>query len=205
MRILIAEDEPVSRALLDEVLTEWGHTVATAADGTTAWEVLQLPGAPPLVLLDWQMPGMDGIEVCRKLRKLPAAVSPYVIFLTGRQDKASIVAALGAGANDYICKPFDADELHARIDVGVRMVELEERLAERIRDLEESQAHIRRLQGILPICVYCKKVRDDRNAWSQIEAYVMQHSEARFSHGVCPDCLEKVKKEFLADLGVPQQ
>jgi sigma-B regulation protein RsbU (phosphoserine phosphatase) len=207
MRMLIAEDEPVSRCLLEDLLVDWGHEVVAAPDGLTAWALLRSDRAPKVALLDWQMPGMDGVEVCRKVRTLPSAQPLYVIFLTARQDKASIVSALEAGANDFISKPFDADELRARVNVGARMVELQQNLAERIRQLEESQAHVKRLQGILPICAYCKKVRNDQNYWQQVESYLADKADVLFSHGICPECLDKALDQAREELGIayPEQ
>lgn len=196
MKVLIAEDEPVTRCLLAELLTEWGHSVMACADGLAALEGLQSEDAPKLAILDWQMPGLDGVEVCRRLRAKPTAQAPYVILLTVRQEKNSIVIGLDAGANDYISKPFDTDELRARVNVGVRMVELQHQLARQVRDLEKALAHIKHLQGILPICMYCKKIRNDQNYWQQVESYVGEHSAARFSHGICPECLVKAEQEI---------
>src|SRR5581483_6612864 len=104
--------------------------------------------------------------------------------------------ALEAGGNDYVTKPFDSEELHARVNVGIRMVELQQSLAERIR-------HIKRLQGILPICMYCKKVRNDQQYWKQVETYLAEHTDVQFSHCICPDCLDKVMRQARAELGLP--
>src|SRR2546427_2840413 len=131
MRILIAEDDAVIRAILEAGLASWGHEVVTCADGTQAWEALQGEEAPRLALLDWMMPGMDGPQICRKLRQTPGTEAVYVILLTGRDRREDIVAGLEAGANDYVTKPFDHDELRARLRVGVRMVELQKRSEER--------------------------------------------------------------------------
>ena len=197
MRILIAEDDAVIRAILEAGLASWGHEVVTCADGTRAWEALQGEEGPRLTLLDWMMPGMDGPQICRKLRQTPGTEAVYVILLTGRDRREDIVAGLEAGANDYVTKPFDHDELRARLRVGVRMVELQKLLADRVRDLEVAMANVKQLRGLLPICSYCKKVRDDNNYWQQVEAYVGRHSEAEFSHSICPDCYETIVKPEL--------
>ncbi len=198
MRVMIAEDDAVARVMLEDLLLDWGHQVVAAADGLAAWECLQGPEAPRLVLLDWQLPSLDGVEICRRVRKLEVGQPPYIIFLTGRQDKASTIAGLEAGANDYVRKPFDEGELHARIDVGIRMLELQQHLSQRIRELEESQAHIKRLQGIIPICSYCKKIRNDKNYWQQVESYITENAGVLFSHGICPACFETVMAELQA-------
>lgn len=202
MKILIADDDAICRSMLEDLLTEWGHEVVAVADGTAAWQVLESPEAPPLAVLDWMMPGLDGVTVCQKVRALSRPLLPHLILLTSRQDKGSIVTGLQAGADDYVCKPFDPDELRARIDVGIRIVGLQRSLAERVRELEEALDHIKRLQGILPICSYCKKVRNDQNYWQQVESYVSEHSEARFSHGICPECLPRVLAEMRRELGI---
>lgn len=205
MKVLIAEDDPVSCCLLEELLTEWGHEVVAFFDGLAALERMQSEGAAKLAILDWQMPGMDGVEVCRRLRHRPTDQPPYLILLTVRQEKASIISGLEAGANDYIAKPYDSDELRARLNVGIRMVELQHRLAEHVRELENALAHVKQLQGILPICMYCKKVRNDQNYWQQVESYIGEHSQARFSHGLCPECAEKAMQAARAELGIDEQ
>lgn len=202
MKILIADDEPVSRCLLEELLTDWGHEVVACSDGVPALEHMQSDNAPKLAILDWQMPSLDGVEVCRRVRAAPVAIPPYLILLTVRQEKGSIVIGLDAGANDYISKPFDADELQARVNVGVRMVELQQHLAQRIRDLEAALAHVRQLQGILPICMGCKKIRNDQDYWQQVESYIGERSQARFSHCLCPECLGKAMQTARQELGI---
>ncbi len=190
MRILIAEDDAVSRRLLEATLSKWGHDVVVACDGAEAWRGLEGPDAPPLAILDWMMPDMDGTEVCRRVRAAASPTPPYLILLTALGGRQDIVAGLTAGANDYITKPFDRGEMQARLQVGIRMVELQRALAARVRDLEQALAQVKRLQGLLPICSYCKKVRKDGNYWQQVETYVSEHSEAQFSHGICPGCWE---------------
>jgi DNA-binding response OmpR family regulator len=202
MRILIADDEPVSRCLLEELLAEWGHEVVACGDGVAALQALRDAEAPQLAILDWQMPGLDGVEVCRQLRAAPSAQPPYLILLTVRQEKESIIAGLEAGANDYLTKPFDAGEMRARVAVGSRMLELQQSLAERVRELENALTHIKRLQGILPICCYCKKIRNDQNYWQRVEGYIAEHSEARFTHGICPECMPRVMEEAQRELGI---
>lgn len=128
------------------------------------------------------------MEVCRRVRALAAAEPPYLLVLTGRDRKRGVVEALQAGSDDYVTKPFDADELRARVDVGVRVIGLQRQLAERVRELETALAHVKQLQRIVPICMYCKKIRDDANFWQEVERYISAHSDTRFSHSVCPDC-----------------
>lgn len=197
MRVLIAEDDAVSRTFLAATLRKWGYDVSTFPDGSQAWQELESGEAPDLLILDWMMPGLDGLEVCRRLRQKFPALPIYIILLTARTGREDVVQGLLTGADDYITKPFDREELRARVQVGRRVIELQKALAARVGELEKALKHITQLQGLLPICSYCKRVRNDRNYWQQIETYVSEHSEAQFSHGICPDCWEKVVKPEL--------
>ena len=199
MKVLIAEDEIVSRRLLESALPRWGYDVITATDGEEAWTLLQEPDAPAIMVLDWLMPRLDGVEICRRIRAHPRLSSVYIILLTSRAAIEDVVQGLEAGANDYITKPFDAAELRARMQVGVRVVNLQTTLAERVREVEEALSRVKQLQGLLPICSYCKKIRDDQNYWHQVESYVGKHTDARFSHGICPECTEKFRVELTTN------
>jgi DNA-binding response OmpR family regulator len=193
MKVLIAEDEPVSRRLIEASLRKWGYDVIVTQDGHQAWEVLQRPDAPSLVVLDWLMPGIDGLDLCRKLRAMPGRESSYILLLTAKGEKTDLVKGLEAGADDYVTKPFDAGELKARLHVGGRVVTLQQRLTENVRELTEALHRVKQLQGLLPICAYCKKIRDDQNYWHKVENYIGSHADVRFSHGVCPECTDKIK------------
>lgn len=199
MRILVAEDDPVTRRILESTLGRLGWDVITAPDGSGAWGILQtLKGkdAPDLVLLDWMMPGLDGIEICRKLRTTPGFELIYVILLTSRTGKEDLAMGLAAGANDYITKPFDPAELESRVRVGQRMVKLQTSLAARIKELETALGEVSRLQGLLPICSYCKKVRNEDNYWEQVEAYITSTSDVEVTHSICPSCSERMMREI---------
>lgn len=200
MRILVAEDSGVSRLLLERHLQSWGHEPVMTANGAAAWEILQREDAPPLAILDWMMPGIDGLEVCRRARARTAAGPLYIILLTARTDPQDTIDGLGAGADDFVTKPFDAAELRARVGVGVRVVALQAELAGRIADLEQALARVDQLHGILPVCSYCKQVRSDGDSWQQMEAYVSAHSAVRFSHGVCPKCVKTVLQPELEEM-----
>jgi CheY-like chemotaxis protein len=191
MRILIAEDDAMLRHVLQSALVGWGYEVVVAADSGEAWRELQRADAPPMAVLDWMMPELDGPEVCRRVRELGLPVQPYLVLLTSRGASEDIVSGLEAGADDYIIKPFQREELRARVHVGVRVVELQRHLADRVKALEEALAQVKQLQGMLPICSWCKKIRDDQNYWQQIETYLSERSEAQFTHSICPDCREK--------------
>ncbi|MBW2455836.1 MAG: diguanylate cyclase [Deltaproteobacteria bacterium] len=144
MRTLIAEDDLTSRTMLAAVLSKCGYEVVETVDGHGAWEALQRADAPQLVILDWMMPGMDGLEVCRKLRAMDTDCPPYVIMLTALADKERLVTALNAGADDYMVKPFEIAELQARIAVGARIVNLQQRLAREATTDELTGLHNRR-------------------------------------------------------------
>src|SRR5579885_544556 len=135
MRILLAEDDLIPRRMLQAALTGWGHEVVAVADGLAAWDALREPTGPKLAILDWMMPGLDGPEVCRRLRELPTQEPVYVILLTGRGAKTDIVAGLEAGASDYVTKPFEPEELRARVRVGEQVLGLQAQLAGRVREL----------------------------------------------------------------------
>jgi DNA-binding response OmpR family regulator len=198
LRILIAEDDVVSRRILERLLLKWGHEVVTTLDGDEAWQALSEADAPHLAILDIMMPGVDGLEICRRVRKGSGAITPYIILLTAKHGASEIVKGIEAGADDYLTKPYNGDELRARVQVGVRIVELQTRLAGRVRELEGALEHVRQLQGILPICSYCKKIRGDSDYWQTVESYIADHSEAEFSHGICPTCYETTVKDQLA-------
>jgi phosphoserine phosphatase RsbU/P len=197
VRILIAEDDAVSRRYLEMTLRKWGYEVVVTADGEEAWHVLKSPPAPGVAILDWIMPKMDGLEVCQKVREGAGTVRTYIILLTSREGVSDTVRGLESGADDYLTKPFDADELRARVGVAVRVAQLQRSLEDRVRQLEDALARVKQLQGLLPICSYCKKIRDDQNYWQQVEGYISEHSEAQFSHGICPDCFAKYVKPDL--------
>ena len=198
--ILIAEDDPTSRAMLSAMLEKSGYRVEACVNGCEAWARLLAADAPKLAVLDWVMPEMDGIEVVRRLHARSDELGPlYLIILTSKSDKADIVAGLEAGADDYLAKPFDLGELNARIRVGLRVLAMQRKISRQVEELRKALEHIKTLQGIIPICSYCKKIRDDQGYWSQVEVYISKHSKADFSHGICPDCLQKHFGDFLKD------
>jgi sigma-B regulation protein RsbU (phosphoserine phosphatase) len=203
MRVLIAEDDAVSRRLLEATLDKFGYEVVVAADGAEAWGELQRADAPRLAILDWMMPEIDGVELCRRIRSRPTTTPPYLILLTAKSEKVDVVAGLDSGANDYLTKPFDRAELRARVQVGAHVMELQSNLAARVRELEDALSQVRQLQGLLPICSYCKKIRDEKNYWQRVDSYLSEHSGVVFSHGICPDCYE-LEKLVIAERRLAQ-
>jgi len=172
----------------------------TVANGAEAWQVLSADSPPSLLVLDWMMPEIDGLEVVRRLRGSPRNRGAYVILLTSRDSRSDVVQGLEAGADDYISKPFNPPELRARVEVDVRVLGLQQVLAARVHDLEDALSRVKRLQGLLPICSNCKQIRDDQNYWQQVDEYISEHSEAAFSHGICPECHARAVSTEFSDL-----
>ena len=178
VKILLVEDDAVARAVLRKALQRQGHEVIEAKDGEEAWKKLE---AEPVrvVVSDWMMPKMDGLEFCRRLRARPEAEYVYFILITANSaDSANRNEAADAGVDDFLAKPLDVEELWMRLRVAERIL----RYATQVRQLEE----------LLPICSYCKKIRDDGNYWQQMESYINERTGSEFSHSVCPDCLSSV-------------
>jgi phosphoserine phosphatase RsbU/P len=198
MRILIADDDAVSRHILQALLASWCYEVVVAQDGAQAWEILQQSDAPLLAILDWMMPGRDGVDICRQVRAREKSRRTYILMLTAKECVEDVVTGLEAGADDYLAKPFDHQELRARLSVGARILQLQADLTTHISELEIALANVKRLEGLLPICCYCQSIRRDKNYWQKVEVYLTEHSEAQFSHGICPDCLERVVKPEIA-------
>ncbi len=189
MRVLIAEDDLTSRKVLKTVVERLGYGVVLTGDGNEALEAMLGPNGPRIALLDWEMPGLSGVEVCRTIREKDPEDRPYLIMVTGKADARDLVAGFEAGADDYVTKPFAGSELKARLGAGIQILELQARLEEKIAELKEALDRVRTLEGIVPICMHCKRVRDTDNYWQQVEVYVSSHSKAQFSHGLCEECM----------------
>ncbi len=177
MNILVAEDDNVSRKILHRNLTRLGHTLIEASNGTEAWALLEKQPIR-IVVSDWMMPEMNGLELCRRLRERKDPNYTYFILLTARQGDENHREAMAAGVDDFLTKPLDREELEIRL-----------RVAERILGFA---TQVRQLKELLPICMYCKKIRDDQNYWKILEEYIHQYTGSDFSHGICPDCYEKI-------------
>lgn len=197
MRILIAEDEKVTRLRLERALQEWGFEIETVSDGQAAWDRLCGENPPRLCIFDWLMPLIEGPDLCRRVRDKFPEESFYLILLTARQGVEDLIEGLTAGADDYVSKPFVAGELRSRINVGVRVLGLEQLLAKKVRQLEMALEDVKQLRGLLPICSYCNKIRNDNDYWEQVDSYITRHSEVEFSHSICPACYEKHVQPML--------
>lgn len=162
MRALVADDDRVAATLISEALIAWGYDVIVAHDGHAAWEAIAAEPAPSIAVLDWEMPGLDGPAICRRLRSEPSRAHLYVLLITVRGDRQDIVTGLGAGADDYVVKPVDLNELRARIQVGERVVTLQNRLADKVSQLELSLARARHVKG--PVAVYPTRLQDVQRA-----------------------------------------
>jgi DNA-binding response OmpR family regulator len=196
MHVLIAEDDRVTGELLVRTLQRWNYEATLVGDGTEAWARLRTSRDATLAILDWMMPGIDGPDVCRRVRaELPDA-NMYLLLVTARESRNDVVAGLDAGADDYVIKPFDPEELRARVAVGARVLGLQQKLAERVNELQEALANVKQLRGLLPICSYCKRIRGDDQYWQQVEGYIADHSDAQFSHGICPSCFATISAEL---------
>lgn len=177
MKVLIAEDDRTSRALLHGALLKLGYEVVEAVNGASAWDALGRTGARTVVS-DWVMPDIDGLELCRRVRERKEAPYVYFILLTGKMlGPGHYVEAMEEGVDDFLTKPLDVDALRIRLRVAERIVHLTER--------------VRTLEGILPMCAYCRRIRDGRGAYQGLEEYVSAQTPTQFSHGVCPDCAKK--------------
>lgn len=201
MKILIAEDDMTSHRVLKAVLEKWQFDVIPAENGRQAWDILNGDDSIDCAVLDWMMPELDGLEVIGKIRASEKLKGMYIILLTAKGQASDVVAGLDAGANDYITKPFNKEDLKARIRVGERVVHLQRELKGRIAELEAAINQIKTLKGLIPMCASCKKIRDDSGYWEEVEEYVMKHSEAEFSHGICPECMNKLYPEYFDKTG----
>lgn len=178
MKILAVEDDTVARMVLRKALDTLGHEVIEAGNGEEAWQRLNQEPVR-VVVSDWLMPKMDGLELCRQIRARAGAEYLYFILLTGNNATAENQReAAEAGVDDFLTKPLNVEELWRRLRVAERIL----RYATQVQQLEE----------MLPICSYCKKIRDDKNYWQQIEGYINQRTGSEFSHSVCPECYNRV-------------
>ncbi len=189
MKILIAEDDPVSVKILQFTLEHYGHEVVSAADGEEAWQLFDRDPVR-VVVSDWMMPRVDGLELCQKVRSRPKTDYTYFILLTAiNTGRENLRKAMDAGIDDFLTKPLDREAVMMRLRVAERILEF--------------TTQIRQLKELIPICMYCKRVRDDQDYWQQVESYIHAHTGSNFSHGICPECFNKQIGILPARSGVP--
>jgi sigma-B regulation protein RsbU (phosphoserine phosphatase) len=184
--IVVADDDAVGRELVSRILEKAGHSTVSAADGAHAWELIQSV-KPPLAVLDWDMPHLTGLDVVRRIKLTVDRTPPYVLLLTSRTEVRDRVRGLTGGADDYLTKPFEPAELVARVQVGLRVVQLQRSLSARVAELEHALAHVNRLEQLLPICAHCKRIQSGED-WHDLEGFLASSTGVRFSHGACPAC-----------------
>ncbi|MGE0085198.1 MAG: response regulator [Desulfococcaceae bacterium] len=189
-RILVVDDEPWNLQIMRQILRD-RYDAFFATDGQKALELTEKM-LPDIILLDIMMPGMDGYRVCELLKSNEVSREIPVLFISSLSDTGDKVKAFEAGGVDYVSKPFQKQEVLARISTHLNSRSLQKRLKEKVAELEEALANIKTLKGLLPICSHCKKIRDDQGYWKQIEVYIQNHSDALFSHSICPDCIEEI-------------
>ena len=191
-KILIVDDSPANIETLNETL-ENEFDIYFATDGNDALQKVHLLG-PDLILLDIMMPVMDGFEVCRRLKENEQFRDIPVIFITALDQPEDESKGLVLGAADYVTKPFNPDLVLLRVRNHLKLKNQRDTLELRTLELEKVLSEIKVLQGIIPICAYCKNIRDDQGYWNQVEKYVSDHTDAKFSHGICPTCFEREMK-----------
>jgi DNA-binding response OmpR family regulator len=184
MKIIIVDDEPVARAILQHALETLGHEIIAAGNGLEAWEVFDREPVR-LIVSDWKMPKLDGLGLCEKVRDRKKTLYTYFILLTSQDTRPeNYKLAMDAGVDDFLTKPFDRPTIEMRL-----------RVAERILGFT---TEIRQLQGLIPICAYCRKIQNDASYWQLVETYISEQTGCDFTHGMCPECAEK----FLAEINL---
>ena len=172
----IVEDDSSTRRLLENLTSLLGYKIESYADGSEAWDAFSATH-PQIVISDWKMPGMDGLELCRRLRERQSDTYTYFILVTAqRRSRSNMETALEAGVDDFLKKPIGSEEIWNRL-----------RVAERILSFNRQ---VKTLESLIPICAYCKKVRNDDDLWEQIEQYVNERTGADFTHSICPPCMD---------------
>ncbi|MBI4469645.1 MAG: response regulator transcription factor [Acidobacteria bacterium] len=196
MRILIADDDSGMRLSLEERLTSWGYRVVSCVDGEEALMTLLSPSAPSVGILDWTMPGYEGPEICPRVRQRSRSSKPYLILLTARNSRDDIVEGLISGADDYVAKPYDARELWARLQLALRVVNLQDRLTE-LEATRQAIAGPQTFGDLLPLCAHCKGIRNDQEDWQSLESFLGSRDGLQFTHSICPDCIAEVYEPTL--------
>ena len=187
MKVLAVEDQASAAIFLLAVLRATGFEAEHVEDSTQALARITA-GGYRVVVSDWMMPEIDGLELCKKVRALGGAYVYFILVSSRKVTKENRQKALDAGVDDFLVKPIDPDELSMRLHVAERIIGL--------------AAQVKQLESFIPICGYCKKIRDDQRYWQEVETYFRKHQGTQFSHGVCPDCYERFLVPQLEKLGI---
>ena len=199
--VLYVEDEPITRSAVARMLKRRVEILYEAENGKEGLELFK-QHRPNIVISDIRMPVLDGIEMSKEIKLLDK--NSKIILTTAHSDASILLDSIEVGVDKYILKPLDMDALYAAMDQCAATVMLERQIQQQNREkdeliakLQEALENVKKLSGLIPICANCKKIRNDEGYWRQIEGYISEHSEARFSHGICPDCAKKIYSEFL--------
>jgi PleD family two-component response regulator len=187
--VLIVDDIPTNIRIVADTLDGKGFSVAIAQSGEEALKIAERI-RPDIILMDVVMPEMDGFETCQRLKQNEATRAIPVIFMTALDDPEYVMKGFDVGGVDYIAKPVRIQEVLARVTTHLRLRNMQKQLETQNAQLHEALDNIKTLKGLLPICANCKKIRDDQGYWKQIEAYIEDHSDALFTHGLCPECVK---------------
>lgn len=192
MKILIAEDEFTTRMMVQVSLENWGYTVTSVTNGQDAWAKLKNSDAPNIAILDWEMPELDGVEVCRRVKEMELDNPPYIILLTGRDSNTDIVRGFDAGADDYMTKPFNNNELQARVRVAERLVRTQSSLTATVAELKEALNQLEMLESGIEICDSCMAIFSPYDGeWHSTNDVIKNGADPRFIVVTCPECQQK--------------
>lgn len=189
--VLVAAGDPIIRQALESYLGSWDCETVMVLDDRELLHRFELDNHPSLLIIDGAMEGMDTDAVCRHIRLASHTVRPYIILIShGGASERSVFDA-DSGPDDLLDSPFTEREFHARVSAAMRIIDLETELSSLLLKLRQATTKIQKLNGLLPICSHCKKIRDDRGYWNEVEKYISDHSDAEFSHTICPGCLHQ--------------
>lgn len=204
MKVLVAEDDATTRTTLLGMVQACGYQPVPAVDGDQAWEQLLMPEGPRLALLDWQMPGRTGDELCRLVHTHLASCPTHLILVTAKRlSMEEKLFGMAAGADDYLVKPCECSELHSRLHLGRERIQLHHELRQRTAELEAAQMRLNLWPGLLPICMDCKKIRHPENEWQRIELFIASRADVAFTHCLCPACYRKRARHLGLDRTEP--
>ncbi len=198
-RALIADDSLTNRFVVDAAVKRCGLETVEVEDGAEAIRAFDEQEDLRLIVLDWMMPTWTGLDVCRHIRQHERGGSVYIILVTSRSQREDLRAGLASGADEFLTKPVDPAELELRIKTGIRILTMQRRLEQNVARLEKALAEVNELRPLIPMCMYCKSVRDDDGYWDAVDTYLKKHhKELTVSHGICPTCYEEQMKKVGA-------